>query len=209
MPPIPRAFTGPVTSRNALGVSPRTLGGVFDVPVVFTAFGSTTANPFNPGTTVTLATVNLPAYTLAEGSVARMRYAGRVTWEAAPGDAIFLRLEGVTGAAPILMGGGAPPGAGGAVGMFAGEFELVALEPPSAASKVAISAEFVTIGVVGSTSPVATTHQGVNGIGIGVLDTGGCPTGIDIKINADMNNVGPVSSVQRIELYLLTFDLLS
>ena len=211
MPPIPRAFTGPVTSRNALGVSPRTLGGVFDVPVVFTAFGSTTANPFNPGTTVTLATVNLPAYTLAEGSVARMRYAGRVTWEAAPpaADAIFLRLEGVTGAAPILMGGGVPPGAAGATAMFAGEFELVALEPPSAASKVAISAEFVTIGVVGSTSPVATTHQGANGIGIGVLDTGGCPTGIDIKINADMSNNGVVSSVRRIELYLLTFDLLS
>lgn len=212
MPPIPRAFTGPVTSRNALGVSPRTLGGVFDVPVVFTAFGSFTANPFNPGTTVTLATVNLPAYTLAEGSVARMRYAGRVTWEAAPipaVDAIFLRLEGVTGAAPISMGGGVPPGAGGAVGMFAGEFELVALEPPSAASKVAISAEFVTIGAVGNTGPIATTHQGVNGIGIGVLDTGGCPTGIDIKINADMNNLGVVSSVRRIELYLLTFDLLS
>jgi len=209
MPPIPRPFAGPVTSRNALGVSPRTLGGVFDVPVAFTSFGTATANPFNPGDTVTLATVNLPAYTLAEGSVARMRYAGRVTFEGAPGNTIFLRLEGVTGAAPITMGNGAPTGLPGAVAMFAGEFELVALEPPSAASKVAISAEFVTIGTVGSTSPVATTHQGVNGIGIGVLDTGGCPTGIDIKINVEMNNNLALSSVQRIELYLLTFDLLS
>ncbi len=211
MPPIPRAFTGPVTARNALGVSPRTLGGVFSVPTTFTAFGSTTANPFNPGATITLATVNLPAYTLDKGSVARMRYAGRLVWEAAPPavDPIFIRLDGVTGAAPITMGGGAPPGPAGASAMFAGQFELVGLESPSAASKVAVSAEFTTIGPVGTVSPVTTTHQGVNGIGIGVLDTGGCPTGIDIKILSDMNNAGVVSSIRRIELYLLTFDLLS
>ena len=93
--------------------------------------------------------------------------------------------------------------------MFAGSVDIVALETPSAASKVAISAEFVTIGPVGTVSPTATTHQGVNGIGIGLLDTGGCPTGIDIKITADMNNAGAVSSIRRIELYLLTLDLLS
>ena len=207
MPPIPRAFTGPVTSRNALGVSPRTLGGVFDVPVVFKAFGTAAPNPFNPGTTVTLATVNLPAYTVDEGTVARLRYAGRILWDGAA-NAIFLRIGGITGAAALLMGGGVSPGAG-TTAMFAGSVDIVGLEPPSAASKVAISAEFTTIGTVGTISPVATTHQGVNGIGIGVLDTGGCPTGIDITITSDMNPGGLVGSVQRIELYSLTFDLLS
>lgn len=211
MPPIPRPFAGPVTSRNALGVAARTLGGVFDVPVTFTKFGSLTPNPFNPGTTVTLGTVNLPAYTLDQGSVARLRYAGRLGWEASPPavDAIFIRLDGITGGAPITMGGGAPPGGGGAVGFFAGSADIVALDAPSAASKVAIYAEFVAIGTVGSTSPTATTFQGVNGIGIGEIDTGGCPTGIDIKVIADMNNAGIISSIREIELYMLTLDLLS
>ena len=207
MPPIPRPFAGPVTSRNALGVSPRTLGGVFDVPVAFTSFGTATANPFNPGDTVTLATVNLPAYTLAEGTVARLRYAGKVLWNGAAINPVLIRLDGITGGAPILMGGGAP-GAGDA--LFSGSADVVALEPPSAASKVAISAEYVNIGAIGTSSPIATTNQGgVGGFGIGVLDTGGCPTGIDIKITAEQTPNNAVPSVVSISIYLLTFDLLS
>jgi hypothetical protein len=218
MPPIPRAFTGPVTSRNALGVSPRTLGGVFDVPVAFKAFGSLAPNPFPfnvapsiISTSVDLAVVNLPAYTLAEGSVFRMRFAGSILWN---DGAQIVGINFIIGSgSPVVVAIGTTPGPG-ALQYFSCEAEMIALDPPSASSRIAVSTYTTGFGSSGTIAPVFQTVQDA-APGIKTLDTGGCPTGLDFTIRAiqDPAPAGPLpnptNAVRSVSLYMLSADLLS
>lgn len=216
MPPVHRTFAGPVTARNALGVAARTLGGVFDVPTDFKEYGAAAPNPFpfnvapDAPTTVDLAVVNLPAYTLDQGSVFRMRFAGSIVW--GPGSQPVRINLLIGGGSPVVIAGGSSPV--GTLEYFSGEVELIALDAPSASSRVGVYVLGTDFGGIGAIAPTFSTVQDA-GAGIKLLDTGGCPTGIDITIRAQQQASpagpppDPANAVNRVSLYMLSADLLS
>ena len=214
--PVPVLSTvspGPVVANSVAGNAPRALGGVVDAPLLYTDFGlvawiTDPANVFNPGTTVSLASVNLPAYSFALGTVLRLSFTGFVTWDlvAGAGEAIQIGLRFAPTAAALsqVINLGPPVLSSGIAArqVFSGQLTLFARTDPSGDADVAIHMVYASIANSGVASPVVivplTPAVKANGI-IGLM-TVGWLTGTDISVVASMPNTGAGASVRVIQL---------
>ena len=213
VPVLSSIFRGPVVANSVAGNAPRALGGVVDAPLVYTDFGlaawiTDPANVFAPGATVTLSSVNLPAYSFSKGTVLRLSFTGVVTWDtpAAVGEAIRVGIQFMPTAAAlsqvIYLGALVVSPGAGLLQVFSGQLTLFAQTDPSGDADIAIHAVYADIANSGAALPVVVVPviPAVKGNGIIGLMTGGWPTGTDISVVVSMANTGAAASVRVIQL---------
>ena len=214
-------LSGPVTSQNAIGIASRTLGGVFDAPVSYTDFGlpafiTDPTNTFVSGSTVSLSTVNLPAYALAQGTVLRLSFSGYVTWNSLLGAGepiqMGLRISPVAAALSQTFDLG-PAVTSSGIGLkqvFSGQLFLLARTEPSADADVSIHMSYASIANSGVASPVVIIPltPAVKSNGVIGLTTGGFPAGTDIEVTATMSAGLLGNSVRVIQLIECVTELI-
>jgi len=214
--PVPVLSTvsqGPVVANSVAGNASRVLGGVVDAPLLYSDFGlvawiTDPANVFNPGTTVTLSSVNVPAYSFALGTVLRLSFTGVVTWDLAAGLGetvqVGIRFAPTAAALSQVINLGSPalsPGIG-LRQVFSGQLTLFARTAPSGDADIAIHVVYADIANSGVATPtvIVPLTPAVKANGIIGLMTGGGLTGTDISVVASMPNTGASASVRVIQL---------
>lgn len=204
---------GAARANNALGVAPRTLGGLFNALTTFTEFGTLfPANPFVEGSRVVLGSVTIPGYTLTQGAALRLSFSGSLLWLNAAGVGepvqIGLLITPIATAANFLvdLGANVVPGGAHVTYVFGGVLEMVALEDPSTDSDVGTSIQFTDLAGSG-TGTSRLSLLGTTTTGILRLNTAGLAAGTRLDIVATMTNGVLDPSVQRIRLQRFTTEL--
>jgi len=203
-PQVTRSSVGPSVARNAFGNAPRTLGGIFSAPTSYDSFGTLPANTavFDPGTSVTLSTVNVPGYGLTKGTTVRFSFTGIIDFNGVAGPASgFVRFIVNPNALGVpydfILGIITPPG-GVASYIFGGQVDLLVQGASSDACDVAISSLFFVPGLSPS-APVLSLPLGAS-VGILSLDTTGLASGIDFSVTASMSPPPAAASIAKIQL---------